>query len=85
VPRAWRTRIGQPCLWAWIDSQKAPLTDEQFYGHWRGWLALDPNWADFIWDNLAPAEWRDVDPIAPPPGCRWITEPLPGATPEAEE
>ena len=80
IPEHMRNRIGNPCLWNWIDQNSEPLGDEAFFAHWRGWLALDEDWGDPRWYLIAPEEWRDVVPIAPPADCHWITDPIPGAT-----
>ncbi|MCA0869707.1 pentapeptide repeat-containing protein [Seohaeicola saemankumensis] len=83
VPPNWRAQIGQPCLWNWIATQTDPLSDEEFFGHWRGWLTLDPKWRDQNWQFIAPEPYHDVPILPPPTGCRWITQPLPAGQAEA--
>jgi hypothetical protein len=80
VPEDRRDQIGQPCLWTWIAENPEPLSDKEFFGRWRGWLTLNPDWADRRWsDGFAPEEWRDVAPIPPPPDCTWDHPPLPAS------
>ncbi|MEP3333474.1 pentapeptide repeat-containing protein [Sedimentitalea sp.] len=81
VPNDRKTQIGQPCLWGWIAKNPDPLPDKEYFGRWRGWLTLDPEWddGDWSWLSSVPEDWRDVAPIAPPPDCIWHSDPLPGA------
>lgn len=81
VPNDRKTHIGQPCLWGWIAKNPDPLPDKEYFGRWRGWLTLDPEWDDgnWSWFLSVPEDWRDVATIPPPPGCIWHSDPLPGA------
>jgi len=74
---AFRRQMGTPCQW-----HSGVLNDEEFFGHWRGWIEASPNVPGLTkleWDWFAPPEWRDVTPIPPPEGCEWKTGPMPGA------
>lgn len=73
VPTAMRDQIGQPCLWEWVAQNPKSLSDAQFFGRWRGWLTLNPDWIAEGWkaQQSVPDIWRDVEPIAPPNGCVW--------------
>ncbi|KCV83249.1 hypothetical protein ATO10_00770 [Actibacterium atlanticum] len=66
LPDGFRAAMGNPCQWV-----NEPLSDQQFYGRWRGWLETnDPN-IGWSFTATAPPEWRDVTPIPPPEGCEW--------------
>ena len=71
LPEVRRNQIGQPCLWDWIAANPEPLQDAEFFGRWRGWLATLDDWDIDDWKlaESVPEKWRDVTPIAPPPGC----------------
>lgn len=80
VPEQMRDRIGQPCLWDWIEQNQIPLSEENFVAHWRGWLKLNPSWRDRNWKRVSfvSEDWRDIEAEDPPSGCVWHTDPLPG-------
>lgn len=58
--------FAKPCQWAGGE-----LSDEAFWGHWRGWLSAGDYSAE--WARVAPAGFEDVTPIPPPDGCEWKT------------
>ncbi|MEO9778407.1 MAG: pentapeptide repeat-containing protein [Sedimentitalea sp.] len=80
VPNNKKTQIGQTCLWGWIAKNPDPLPDKEYFGRWRGWLTLDPEWDDDDWSELpsVPEDWRDIADIPPPSDCAWHSDPLPG-------
>lgn len=57
-------KSGFPC-----QSTREVLTEIEFYGRWRGWIEVSPNMES--WEAYAPPGLESVEPIAPPPGCRW--------------
>jgi uncharacterized protein YjbI with pentapeptide repeats len=65
---AFRMQLGDQCQ-SRLDTV---LSDEEFYGRWLGWLLAEP---DSLSTQLVrwylPAKWKDVEPIAPDPGCVW--------------
>ncbi|MEO1312828.1 MAG: pentapeptide repeat-containing protein [Pseudomonadota bacterium] len=61
--------FARPCQWA-----TTALSDDDFFGHWRGWLEASPD--GYIWQFIAPPEFQNVPPIPPPEGCEWKTGPL---------
>jgi len=68
-------RMGTPCQWT-----KQILSDEEFFGRWRGWTEASPRFLSGIvdyWTLYGPKEWRHVTPIPPPEGCKWKTGPMP--------
>ncbi|HHN72518.1 MAG TPA: hypothetical protein ENK13_00365 [Thermopetrobacter sp.] len=73
VPDAFRRQMGDPCQWRWAENANGgkPLTDEQFFAMWRGWIEAAPKGWNLNWQIVAPARWRHVRPIAPPSGCAW--------------
>ena len=77
VPDHMKDRIGHPCLWSQITPDSAPLSDEAFYGQWRGWLSLDPEWEEKNWLRLVSLKFKDIPAIPPPADCKLITAPLP--------
>lgn len=79
VPDHMKDRIGHPCLWSQITPDSTPLSDEAFYGQWRGWLELDPEWEEKHWIRLVPSKYNDISAIPPPADCKWSADPLPGA------
>ncbi|WP_243403590.1 hypothetical protein [Shimia abyssi] len=76
VPDSMRAQIGQPCLLDRFYQNPEPLSDEKFFGQWRGWLTLDPGWDDRSWPILASPEYHKVPLIPPPAGCTWHTDPI---------
>ena len=72
LPVGFAEQMGHPCQWV-----TESLSDEEFYGRWRGWLEMDR--AGTPWVFLAPPEYRDIPAIPPPGGCVWQTGPMPGA------
>ncbi|MBO6897743.1 MAG: hypothetical protein JJ868_10275 [Shimia sp.] len=79
VPDHMKDRIGHLCLWSQITPNSAPLSDEEFYGQWRGWLSLDPEWEEKLWIRLVPSKYNDIPAIPPPADCKWSADPLPDA------
>ncbi len=66
-------QMARPCQWGPVD---VDLTDDQFWGRWRGWLeAFTPPADGDIWEEIAPKGFETVIPIAPPEGCVWKTGP----------
>ncbi len=61
-----------PCQWIWAETANAgkPLPDDMFFAMWRGWL-ISLRGTDRNWTDIAPHEWHDVAPIAPPDWCRF--------------
>ena len=73
LPVGFAEQMGHPCQWV-----TESLSDEEFYGRWRGWLR-DGSCGDTLGAFLAPPEYRDIPAIPPPEGCVWQTGPMPGA------
>ncbi|MEM8656640.1 MAG: hypothetical protein AAGF22_00975, partial [Pseudomonadota bacterium] len=61
--------FARPCQWA-----TTALSDDDFFGQWRGWLEESPD--RLSWDDIAPEGFENVPAIPPPDGCEWKTEPL---------
>ena len=64
---AFRSQLGDQCQ-SRLDTV---LPDEEFYGRWLGWLAAETGYSFFIVSASFPEKWRNVDAIAPDPGCEW--------------
>ncbi len=61
-----------PCQWS-----RENLSDEAFFGRWRGWIEASPQYVR--WKKIAPKGYEDVTPIPPPDGCAWSTDSGPDA------
>lgn len=57
----------RPCQWA-----KTELSDEAFFGRWRGWIGMSSTPQTWSW--IAPEGFEDVTPLPPPPDCAWTTD-----------
>ena len=64
---AFRSQLGDQCQ-SRLDTV---LPVEEFYGRWLGWLAAETGYSFFIVSASFPEKWRNVDAIAPDPGCEW--------------
>ncbi|MBL3587675.1 pentapeptide repeat-containing protein [Rhodovulum sulfidophilum] len=62
-----RKQMGDPCQW-----HADVLSDEEFFGRWRGWIEASGKVATPWW-LISPAGWSDVAAIPPPDGCVWKT------------
>lgn len=59
LPDAFRAQLGDQCQ----SRFETVLTDQAFYGRWRGWVEA----SDELWRFNPPDEWRDVTAIPPDP------------------
>jgi uncharacterized protein YjbI with pentapeptide repeats len=75
---SFRSILGDQCQSA-LDARQ-PLSEEEFYGRWRGWVEHETSRyrfdARFHWRNISPPEYLDVTAIPPRRGCVWKKGPI---------